>query len=1101
MPLLFKSVCALLQALEDNAANTKTALNGWLDRRNQVTIESWIKSHHVTITSSDVDVVAVLSAIFPEARTDRVYGLQPPSLSRILGRCLRIGLDRIEHLNRWKYPEQGDLGVCVERVVRQTEHQDVPNPVSLDQVDATLHRIAARSRFSAPSVRQTTGDDGMETQRLLETIYLRLSSVEAKWFTRMILKDYPTLDFQSHHVFNAIDRRLKGALNVRSTFEAAVGLLRDQPTAIESPDRPSTLLKPILGSKIGRVPYLKGRSVKNVVQLAAGRKMSVERKYDGEYCQIHINLNNEKNWIQIFSKSGKDSTVDRQRVHDAIRQSLQIGQRDCKFTRQCILEGEIVVYDDLEHTVAGFHKIRKHVSCSGSWSGTEMDSQAHKYEHLMIYYYDVMMIDDEVVMNERHATRRRRLEELVTRVRGRSDLSKQKVIDFSSSNGPEKLRTLLAHAFAQRWEGLVLKPSDEAYFSQRRSSQKLPAHCWIKLKKDYIPGLGDTVDFAVVGAGYNAARAAQLKCPDLTWTHFHIGCLRNKKEVESKGAIPSIKVVAALEVNSKLTEHLNQHGQYCALPFGSLASYHDPFVIDMEKEVSKDFNMSAVFRKPFVFDVVGAGFEKEPNRNYFTLRFSRVIKLHSDRDWKDSVGFDELQKLAETARTVPKDTKPCVTDWMQRLDQVDRGAKGSTVPWDLSDDDVETTQEGFSDRSTTYIARRSSRRPSFAPPLIRMDSQEMTDKEIRLDSGEVAERPPSQRSYLTNWSESNLPTPPRSSPVQQLHVAQERQPLSSMQSTNSTDRQRKRSIEDDYSQERTPKRSRVSPPAARIKDVAGMRISKQESARSKLPQSYKHPTLSPSRISSIDSARENKQDSPHKSFLVPKLSAGAAEALRFREKSRVIKDMEQTSPDRQTTVDEESSEESQSSQQSLIAEWQLKTAEPPSPRSYGIPDLHDSYIVLSPDISQYPYLTDDLLGSAGLASRQAKQVYGMHLQAMQPRPPTSYYDDLEKQDTVVLIEPRRHDPSLEMLKFLVGRVPEDSSQVLWVFDWRLVEDVFARGIDDKEKLVKKRLVGRFWYGEDGDGGLRWLSSKGLVQDIPREKIEESRRMSGTFLSG
>ncbi|KAL8946395.1 MAG: hypothetical protein Q9183_007910, partial [Haloplaca sp. 2 TL-2023] len=194
----------------------------------------------------------------------------------------------------------------------------------------------------------------------------------------------------------------------------------------------------MLGFKIGRVPYLKGRSIKNVVQLAAGRKMSVEQKYDGEYCQIHVNLTRGNDCIQIFSKSGKDSTIDRKGVHDAIRRSLRIGQSDCAFSRRCILEGEMLVYNDREDKISEFHKIP---------------------------YYDVMMIDDDAVMNQPHDDRRRRLEKLVERIHGRARVAKRKIIDFASRDAPGKLTFLASQAFVQRWEGLVLKPCEAPYFA------------------------------------------------------------------------------------------------------------------------------------------------------------------------------------------------------------------------------------------------------------------------------------------------------------------------------------------------------------------------------------------------------------------------------------------------------------------------------------------------------------------------------------------------------------------------------------------------------------------------------------------------------------
>lgn len=42
--------------------------------------------------------------------------------------------------------------------------------------------------------------------------------------------------------------------------------------------------------------------------------MSVEAKIDGEYCQIHVDVSRGRRGVQIFSKSGKDSTEDRKRL-------------------------------------------------------------------------------------------------------------------------------------------------------------------------------------------------------------------------------------------------------------------------------------------------------------------------------------------------------------------------------------------------------------------------------------------------------------------------------------------------------------------------------------------------------------------------------------------------------------------------------------------------------------------------------------------------------------------------------------------------------------------------------------------------------------------
>lgn len=716
------------------------------------------------------------------------------------------------------------------------------------------------------------------------------------------------------------------------------------------------------------------------------------------------------------------------------------------------------------------------------------------YEHLMISYYDVMMIDGNATMNEAHTTRRHRLKELITCVRGRANLTKQKIVDFSSRQGPEDLRNLLAHAFAQRWEGLVLKPSNEPYFSKHKTPRGLPSHCWIKLKKDYIPRLGDTADFAVVGAGYSASRATELRCPNLKWTHFHIGCLRNKEQVIMKHAKPCFKVVDALDVNLTLVKHLNQHGQFCALPLGSLLSFQEPFMLDFAKGVSK---MDVVFRQPFVFDVMGAGFEKRPNRDFFTIRFPRVLKVHNDRDWKECTTFDRLQLMAKVARTVPEDTKPCVAEWMKQLEQVDRGTKGSTVPWDLSDDDVETPPEaGKGSSGAQPTSQRRAKRLLAGPPFIRMDTQEMTDREQRLASGEVVQRPTSLRSHLTNWSESTLPTPPKSSPPRDTPTTPARQALSSIDSTNSTARQRKRSIADEQDSQIsvTPKRRRVSPPVRKTKRKAYTNASIRPSANNKPPAGHKRSNPASSAFPSLSPLRQTNLDHPLQSFLVPKLSIGAAEALNSRSKPRIYKAMDPPSQDRQTTDDEEPVDEIQAPQESLIEDWDLQPTSPISPSEIHLPDLYESTIVLSPDISGMPYLTEDLLGAADLESSKAYDIFGGAPPiTVSPFDELSPHDD-EIADMIFLIEGRRHDSSLEMLKFLVGRVP--SHGVFWVFDWRLVEDMFKRDIEDEKSLMGKRLVARFWYKPEG---LKWFAADGEVHVVPEEKIEESMKMNGAFL--
>jgi DNA ligase 4 len=386
MPLQFKHLCDLLSDLESHSSHRPPLLPARREKLYHNRITQWYRLHKVSVDSPDVNPVVLLSALLPARRTDRVYSIQAQSLSRKLRRCLNLGEGRWQQLDQWRTPGRGDLGECVERVQRQAEFP-VPlanSEVTLEEIDNVLANIAKKNRFSAPSVREDQSiSSPYDVCESLQRVYHRLQSREAKWFTRMILKDYPCLELKESMVFQCLDARLPAMMRNQDSFESAINSLRSQKTSIFVDKDGGELVQtitvdaaiPKIGVKVGRPTYLKGRNVKQVVNMVNGRNMSVERKYDGEYCQIHIDRSKGERSIQIFSKSGKDSTRDRRKLHNPIRQSLRIDSRDCGFANTCILEGEMVVWSDKEKKIMAFNKLRKHVDRSGSFLGAGVDSQ------------------------------------------------------------------------------------------------------------------------------------------------------------------------------------------------------------------------------------------------------------------------------------------------------------------------------------------------------------------------------------------------------------------------------------------------------------------------------------------------------------------------------------------------------------------------------------------------------------------------------------------------------------------------------------------------------------------------------------------------------
>src|ERR1700760_2173170 len=118
MPFRFSDLCQLLNDLEkiNLSESLKPAKDRELDQRRA--IECWFRVHRRNIDSSDTDGAALLSCLLPERRTDRVYNLKEARLLKIIPRCLHLNSVRTRELYQWGKPASGDLGACLERVLR-----------------------------------------------------------------------------------------------------------------------------------------------------------------------------------------------------------------------------------------------------------------------------------------------------------------------------------------------------------------------------------------------------------------------------------------------------------------------------------------------------------------------------------------------------------------------------------------------------------------------------------------------------------------------------------------------------------------------------------------------------------------------------------------------------------------------------------------------------------------------------------------------------------------------------------------------------------------------------------------------------------------------
>ena len=680
----------------------------------------------------------------------------------------------------------------------------------------------------------------------------------------------------------------------------------------------------------------------------------------------------------------------------------------------------------------------------------------------MIVLYDVLLIDKQSVLQKPHIYRRKMLEELVSVVSGRVELAAHKEIDFSLPKGAEKLKNALAYGFSKRWEGFVLKPSNEPYLS---FADWTSLTTWIKLKKDYIPGLGDTADIAVIGAGYDAAVASRLGVHGPIWTHYHVGCLQNKDDVLRFGCKPKFLVLDAFNqgISKKDLGTLHHLGEFRSVTIEYPES-NAPFEYVVEPGLP--CKMDVVFNEPFVFEVKGGGFDKPPDRDYFVLRFPRLVKVHWDREFKYTVSFNELQQMAREARTAPvEDMSQDIAEWARQLEQAERGPKGRKVVWEnsqKSDSSYDTRLPG----SMRFLGKLSQ--SSTSTVSVHVDPQDLNSQENHRSPDGIS----SLFKSSVSTTSTTMPSPTLSASANQSEPCMKlNQSLRLEPKSNSM----KRSSKEDDSYVSVPdKKPRYSPD----KTARYRRQSTTLQARNSPEFGNAEPLADI--INSAQSRHVVEELSPKRkekssAYTLPSGHRSAATMMKpsnVEELTHAVSRRSQRSATLRSATRAKSVSSSPTEDSSKTTG--LRLSRRPTQGKSGVrpcrPDLSRHFVVLSPCVSHTPYLTEDLL------LRQNIENVGF------PQDPSrSLVSKYIDRNLLILVEPHREAQTGHFLHSLLLSMPH-TEQEITVWDWRLAEYLRATSNEDIRTLKD------FYIGQIRSNG----GNETMVMQWKRGEISKAR---------
>ncbi|KAJ2486491.1 ATP-dependent DNA ligase Cdc17 [Coemansia sp. RSA 2050] len=435
--------------------------------------------------------------------------------------------------------ELGDLGQVVQRGKSGQRTMFKPKPLSISKVFTTFREIAMTSGSSSAQKKQSlivgllASCSELESRSLEGKLRIGLaeSTVQTALSHAALIyeKGDKGRDDISPSDFQAATESLKQILSEFPIYSNVIesiykhGIMSAADHCMLTPTLP---VKPML-AKIEK-------AADDVLRRFEGKPFTCEFKYDGERSQIHfVREDDGTTKCVIFSRNAENNTNKYPDIASSVKEFALEG------VSSFILDCEAVAWDKIGGKIRSFQTLSSRKRKVGNESEITVG--------VCCFAFDLLFLNGEPLI--RHPLRHRRdlLHKHFTPVPNKFQFATAK--DLTEV---EDIQELLELSVQENCEGLMIKTLDGESSSYEPSKRSMN---WLKLKKDYVDGLGDSLDLVVIGAYFGKGKRVGaygsylLACYDPDREEYqticNIGTGFSEADLESHKAQLNQSVIAA----------------------------------------------------------------------------------------------------------------------------------------------------------------------------------------------------------------------------------------------------------------------------------------------------------------------------------------------------------------------------------------------------------------------------------------------------------------------------------------------------------------------------------------------------------------------------